>query len=51
MSGVCQAQGQLESAREYAEKSLALAEHHKLTDLRKEVETLLRELEGVSGKP
>lgn len=50
MAGVCQAQGQLERAREYAQKSLVLAELHKLTDLRGEVEALLRELEGVSGK-
>jgi hypothetical protein len=34
----------------YAQKRLALVEYHKLTELRSEVEVLLREFKEVSGK-
>ncbi len=45
LAGVAHAQGQPARAREYAQKSLALAERHKLAELRKEVAALLREME------
>ena len=43
LAGVAQAESQANLSREYAQKSLALAERHKLSDLRKEVEALLRQ--------
>lgn len=42
LAGVAQAQGQSARAREYAQKSLALAERHKLTELRAEAEAILK---------
>ncbi len=44
LAGVAHAQSQSARAREYAQKSLALAERNKLAELRKEVEALLREM-------
>ncbi len=35
--------GQANLSREYVQKSLVLAEHHKLTDLRAEVEAFLKQ--------
>lgn len=43
LAGVADAQGQSARAREYAQKSLALAERHKLAELRNEVEALLKQ--------
>jgi hypothetical protein len=43
LAGVAQAEGQTNLSREYAQKSLALAERHKLTELRAEVEALLKQ--------
>ncbi len=43
LAGVAQAEGQTPLSREYAQKSLALAERHKLADLMKEVEALLKQ--------
>lgn len=43
LASVAQAEGQTNLSREYAQKSLALAEHHKLTELRAEVEALLEQ--------
>lgn len=45
LAGVAHAQSQPARAREYAQKSLALAARHKLAELQKEVEALLRERE------
>jgi tetratricopeptide (TPR) repeat protein len=43
LAGVAQAEGQTNLSREYAQKSLALAERHQLADLRAEVEALLKQ--------
>jgi tetratricopeptide (TPR) repeat protein len=43
LAGVAQAEGQTALSREHAQKSLALAERHKLTELRAEVEALLKQ--------
>jgi tetratricopeptide (TPR) repeat protein len=43
LAGVAQAEGQANRSREYAQKSLALAERHKLTELRAEVEAFLKQ--------
>ncbi|MGH7599145.1 MAG: hypothetical protein ACREOI_22545 [bacterium] len=44
LAGVAQAEGQTNLSREYAQKSLALAERHKLADLRAELEALLKQI-------
>jgi len=46
LAGVAQAEGQTPLSREYAQKSLALAEHHKLAELREQVQALLQEIAG-----
>ncbi len=43
LAGVAQAEGQTPLSREYAQKSLALAERRKLAELRAEVEAFLKE--------
>jgi len=43
LAGVAQAEGQTNLSREYAQKSLALAERHKLAELGAEVEALLKQ--------
>jgi len=43
LAGVARGEGQLSLSREYAQKSLALAEHHKLKELVEEVKALLKE--------
>ncbi len=44
LAGVAQAEGQTNLSREYAQKSLALAERHKLKELVEEVDALLQEM-------
>jgi tetratricopeptide (TPR) repeat protein len=43
LAGVAQAEGQTDLSREYAQKSLTLAERHKLAELRAEAEALLKQ--------
>jgi tetratricopeptide (TPR) repeat protein len=43
LAGVAQAEGQIDLSREHAQKSLVLAERHKLNDLRTDVEVLLKQ--------
>lgn len=43
LASVAQAEGQTDLSREYAQKSLALAERHKLADLRSEAEAMLKQ--------
>ncbi len=43
LAGVAQAEGQTHLSREYAQKSLALAERHKLAEVRAEVEAMLKQ--------
>ena len=43
LAGVAQAEGQTSLSREYAQKSLALAERHKLAEVRAEVEAMLKQ--------
>jgi hypothetical protein len=43
LAGVAQAEGQTPLSREYAQKNLALAERHKLAELRAEAEAFLKQ--------
>jgi hypothetical protein len=43
LAGVALAEGQTDRSREYAQKSLALAEQHKLVELVEEAKALLKE--------